>query len=392
MVYDFDSVINRYNTNSLKFDMKKEYGQPEDVLPMWVADMDFPVLPEVTKAIMSRAQHPVYGYSVAGDDYFKSVMEWMKKRYSYITEKEWYVTAPGVVFALAVAIRAYTKPGDAVMINTPVYPQFYQVIKNNERKIVKSPLVLHRNEEDHYEMNFKEIEENIIKNDVKLYILCSPHNPVGRVWTKEELLTLGSILKKHNVLLVSDEIHMDFVYSGYRHHIFAGLKKEFENFTITCTAPSKTFNLAGLQIANIIIADEELRKQFVREFRRTGYAEPNIFGVEACQAAYEYGAEYMDQLVSYLEDNCKIVKDYLHTYLPKIKIAHIEGTYLMWLDFLDYGLSQLELNNKIKLDAKLWLNQGDKFGEEGVGFERMNIAVPRSVLQQGLDQLREAFS
>ena len=392
MGVDFDRLIDRYNTNSVKFDFKKEYGQPEDVLPMWVADMDFPVLPEVTNAIKKRAEHPVYGYSVAGDEYYKSVMDWFENRHSYQTKKEWYVITPGVLFALGVAIRAYTEPGEGVMINTPVYGQFYKVIASNGRKLVKSPLVLHRELEDRYEMDFTGLEEKIVKNQVKLFILCSPHNPVGRVWTEAELLTLGGILKKHNVLLVSDEIHMDFVYSGYRHHVFACLRDEFKEFTITCTAPSKTFNLAGLQIANIVIANEELRKKFVKEMRKTGYSEPNIFGMVACQAAYTYGAEYMDQLVEYLEKNVKLLQEYLSAYLPKIKWSHIEGTYLMWMDFLDYNLSQESINNKIRHQAKLWLSSGEIFGEEGVGFQRINIAVPRSVLIQCLNQLKETFS
>ena len=392
MTYNFDTYINRYNTDSLKFDTKSRYGQPEDVLPMWVADMDYPVLPKVTEAIHNRAEHPAYGYTYAGEDYYNSVMAWMHNRHSYVTDKDWYVITPSVVFALAVAVRAYTKPGDGVMINTPVYPQFFNIIVNNDRKIVKSPLILRREKEDYYEMDYAQLEEEIVKSKIKLYILCSPHNPVGRVWTKEELLTLGDILKRHNVLLVSDEIHMDFVYSGYQHHVFAGINKEFEDFTITCTSPSKTFNLAGLKIANIIIANKELRRQFVAEIVKTGYTEPNIFGMVSCQAAYRFGAEYVDQMMQYLEDNVKFVREYIGTHLPKVKLSHIEGTYLMWLDFLDYGLSQKEINKKLMYEAKLWLNAGDRFGEEGNGFQRINIAVPRSVLKQGFVQLTRAFS
>lgn len=392
MVYDFDTVVNRYNTNSLKFDMKDKYGKPEDVLPMWVADMDFPVLNEVKEAIHRRADHPVYGYTYAGEEYYNSVMDWMKNRHSYQTEKDWYLVGPGVVFGIAVAIRAFTKPGDGIMINTPVYPQFFSVISKNDRRIVKSPLTYRRLEENQYELNFADIEEKIKSQNVKLYILCSPHNPVGRVWTKQELTTLGTILKKHNVLLVSDEIHMDFVFTGYRHQVFAGIRKEFSDFTITLTAPTKTFNLAGLQIANAIISNPSIRKEYLRELQRTFYMEPNIFAIEAGRAAYSHGVAYMDQLLQYLEENVKLVKEHIHTYLPKVKLSHMEGTYLMWLDFTEYGLPQGEINEKMLRKAKLWLHPGELFGEDGNGFQRFNIAVPRSVLRQSLTQLTEAFS
>ena len=323
MQYNFDTPIDRYHTNCLKFDYKKEYGQPDDVFPMWVADMDYPVLPEVTEAIIKRAKHPVYGYTLASDAYYESVMRWMETRHQYITEKEWYTVTPGVVFAIAMAIRAFTNPGDAVMVNTPVYAPFFKTVRNNDRIVVECPLVYERKEMDEYRLDFAEIEKKIAENNVKMYILCSPHNPVGRVWTEEELRTLGNILKKYNLLLVCDEIHMDFVFSGHKHHVFAGLSKEFEDFTITCTAPSKTFNLAGLQISNIIISNEGMREKFRAEMSKLGYEEPNVLGLEACQAAYEYGADYMDQLVKYLEENKKLVIDYLAEHIPAIKLSLI---------------------------------------------------------------------
>ena len=391
MRYNFDTPINRYHTNSLKFDFKKAYGQPEDVLPMWVADMDFPVLPEVTKAIIRRANHPVYGYTMALEEYYKSVMEWMETRHSYHTKRDWFIITPSVVFSLGVAIRAFTKENGAVMINTPVYGQFFKIIVNNDRRIVESPLV-YQEDTKRYELNFHDIETKIVKEQIKLYILCSPHNPVGRVWTKEELLTLGSILKKHQVVLVSDEIHMDFVFKKYRHNVFSTLKEEFEEFTITCTSSSKTFNLAGLQNANTIIANKTLRREFLRELKKSGYNEPNIFGMVACQAAYECGADYMDQLVDYLWQNVEFTKEYVSQYMPKLKITPMEGTYLMWLDFREYGFSSEEINHRLMYQAKVWIQEGKQFGEKEDGFYRMNIAVPRSILKQCLEQLREAFS
>lgn len=391
MVYNFDTPINRYHTNSVKFDFKKAYGQPEDVLPMWVADMDFPVLPEVTEAIIKRAKHPVYGYTMALEDYYESVIKWMEARHSYHTKKDWYSITPSVVFSLGVAIRAFTKENEGVMINTPVYGQFFKIIANNNRRIVDSPLVYHEDNK-RFELNFQDIEAKIVKEKVKLYLLCSPHNPVGRVWTKEELLTLGSILKKHQVVLVSDEIHMDFVFKKYRHHVFSTLKEEFKEFTITCTSSSKTFNLAGLQLSNTIIANQTLRKEFLRELRKSGYNEPNIFGLVACQTAYEWGADYMDQLVDYLFENVEFITDYVNQYMPKLKITTMEGTYLMWIDFREYGLSSEELKHKLMYQAKVWLQEGKQFGETEEGFYRMNIAVPRSILKQCFNQLREAFS
>lgn len=392
MIYDFDTPINRYNTNSIKFDHKKQFGQPEDVIPMWVADMDYPVLPDVTEAIIRRANHPVYGYTEGGNEYYQSVMEWMQKRHGYGTKKDWYIITPGVIFALSVAIRAYTEPEDSIMINTPVYRPFFRSIEQNGRKAIKVPLQYDRQDVDRYVMNFTEIEEKILENNVKMFVLCNPHNPVGRVWTKEELMTLGDILKKHGVLLVSDEIHMDFIYSGHKHHVFAGLREDYQEFTITCTSPSKTFNLSGLQIANTIIVNPKLRMKFIREMRKTGYDHPNIFGLEACQAAYEHGADYLDQMVRYLESNKEYAEDYIRSNLPKIKFSPMEGTYLMWLDFQDYGLSKEEISKILMHKAKIWLNQGEIFGEEGSGFQRINIAVPRQQLIHCLEQIKKAFS
>lgn len=389
--YNFDREINRYNTSCLKYDFKGRYNKPDDVLPMWVADMDFFVPEEVTDAIKKRAEHGVYGYTIGDEAFFDSLIRWMKIRHGYETEKDWYIQTPGVVFGLAMAVRAFTNPGDAVMVQTPVYYPFYKSIENNGRRIVKNPLIYERDQTPAYRMDYELLEEDIVKNNVKLFILCSPHNPVGRVWTKEELIRLGDILEKHKVIMVSDEIHMDFVFGERKHHVFASLKPSYESFTITCTAPSKTFNLAGLQLSNLIVSDEKLRNELKREIACTGYAEPNIFGLVACQASYDYGAEYLEQLISYLEGNIAYIKDFVANYLPKVKVVEPEGTYLLWLDFTEYGYSAKELNYILLNEAKLWFNSGDIFGPEGEGFERINIATSRSVIERAFSQMANAL-
>lgn len=389
--YRFDQEINRYNTSCLKYDFKSRYNKPEDVFPMWVADMDFEVPQVITEAIKKRAEHGIYGYTIGDDRFYNSLISWMQTRHQYETKKEWYLQIPGVVFGLAMAVRAFTNPGDAVMVQTPVYYPFYKCIENNHRVVVKNSLIYEKDGTPAYRMDYDKIEEDIVKHQVKLFILCSPHNPVGRVWTEEELIRLGEILERHQVLLVSDEIHMDFIFGQRKHHVFAGLKPSFENFTITCTAPSKTFNLAGLQLANLIVSNEEIRERLRAEIQATGYAEPNVFGLVACQAAYESGGDYLDHLIEYLEGNVAFVKEFLKENLPKVKLIEPEGMYLLWLDFNEYGLSSQEITDIIVKKAKLWFNAGEIFGDEGLGFQRINIATNRAVVERAMNQLKDAF-
>ncbi len=387
MNFDFDKPIARSGTNSLKHDFFVERGMPTDTLPMWVADMDFTVPPAVTQALMLRCEHGVFGYTDAKEDYFNVLKSWFSRRFSWDIDPSWVVKTPGVVFALCTAVRAFTEPGDAVLIQQPVYYPFASAVTNNDRKLIVSTLLY---ENGRYKMDYNDFEDKIIQNKVRLFILCSPHNPVGRVWTTEELTRIGEICLKHNVLILSDEIHADFVHAGHRHTVFASIRPEFAENTITCTAPSKTFNLAGLQISNILIANDSVRRRFKQEIRRTGYDEPNIMGLVACKAAYEQGDQWLDALLAYLAENVMLVREFVRDRLPGVTLVEPEGTYLVWLDFSRLGLSDKELDDLIIHKAKLWLDAGTMFGAGGSGFQRINIACPRSVVQEALLRIEKA--
>lgn len=388
MNYNFDEIIDRTNTNSLKYDFAAERGKPEDILPLWVADMDFRTPPAVVDALVNSCQHGIFGYSDSKEDYFDAVATWYKERFDWHVEPGWLVKSPGIVYAIATAVRSLTKKGDAILIQQPVYYPFSSVVEDNERQLIVNELV-YRN--GAYQIDFHDFEARIIAHNVKLFILCSPHNPVGRVWTREELIQLGEICLSHGVLVVADEIHADFVYRSHRHYVFADLKPEFQAMTITCTAPSKTFNLAGLQVSNIFIADREIRQAFKREISKSGYSQLNTMGLVACQAAYESGAEWLDQLIDYLAGNLELVRSFLADRLPRIKLVEPQGTYLVWLDFSAMELSEEARISLIVNRAKLWLDPGSMFGAGGTHFERINIACPRSVLQQALNRLEAAF-
>lgn len=388
MQFNFDEVIDRKGTNSIKYDFMKERGMPSDVLPLWVADMDFRTPPQVIDALVQSARHGIFGYSESKEDYFNSVYNWFKLRFDWELKRKWLVKAPGVVFAIAAAIRALTQNGDSILIQRPVYYPFFQLIESNKRKLVVNPLLYVNGK---YEIDFNDFESKIITNKVKLFILCSPHNPVGRVWSYEELKKMGDICFRHNVFVIADEIHADFVYEGYKHTVFCTVKPEFEDITITCTAPSKTFNLAGLQIANIFISNCELRKRFREEIYACGYSQLNTMGLVACKAAYEHGGKWLDELMIYLAGNRDFVNNFLLNNLSDVKLVKPEGTYLLWLDFKEIGLSEAERKKLINEKAKLWLDEGTMFGEEGVGFERINIACPRVTLQIALTQLKDSL-
>jgi cystathionine beta-lyase len=356
---------------------------------MWVADMDFPAPPCVIDALTERSRHGIFGYSDTKADYFDAVAAWFSTRHRWAVEPEWLVKTPGVVFALNVAIRAYTNAGDAVMIQPPVYYPFSEAVKLNGRRLIENRLVY---EAGRYSIDFDDFEAKIVRNSVKLFILCSPHNPVGRVCSPDELTRLGEICVRHNVIIVADEIHQDFVYQGHTHTVFASLSPEIASRTITCTAPSKTFNLAGLQIANIFISEPNLRNQFVDEYERSGFSQVGTMGIVACRAAYQSGAVWLDELRKYLLGNSQLMRRFLSENLPQVKYAPQEGTYLAWLDFTEFGLSDAELRNIITNRAKLWLDDGTMFGSGGSGFERLNFACPKSVLLSALERLAIAFS
>ena len=388
MHINFDEIIDRKSSSCLKYDFAAERGYPKDTLPFWVADMDFRAPVPVIDALKTRADHGIFGYTQIKDDYFNVLQNWFRTRHDWEIERSDLVITPGVVFAVATAIRAFTRHGDAVLIQQPVYYPFANMIRQNERVIVDNPLHLI---EGRYMIDFEDFEEKIVEHGVKLFILCSPHNPVGRVWTRAELEQIAAICLRHDVIVVADEIHEEFVRPGFRHIPFASLSEEAAAITVTCTSPSKTFNLAGLQISNIFIRDKDLRRRFKEELSRTGYDEPNTLGLAGAKAAYEHGAEWLTQLLAYIEENHTRTKSFLTAHLPKVQIIAPEGTYLLWLDFRAYGLSDEALNEKIIREAHLWLDDGPIFGAGGSGFQRINIACPWSTLEMGLQNLAKAF-
>lgn len=383
---DFDTIIDRKNTDCLKYDFVKRRGMPEDVLPLWVADMDFKTSSYVEDALAERARHGIFGYSESQTPYFEIVRDWMKRHHDWEVKEPWLIKTPGVVFALAMAVKAYTEPGDGVLIQSPVYYPFSEVIEDNGRRIVSNTLVLG---EDHkYYIDFEDFERQIKENQIKLFFLCNPHNPVGRVWTTEELTRLGDICLKYQVTVVSDEIHSDFIFRG-RHQVFADLKREYADITVTCTAPSKTFNLAGLLLSNIFISNRELRHKFRQQVNAAGISQLSPFGLVACETAYTQGEEWYQAMLAYVAENIAFTKEYVEKHLPGVEMVEHEGTYLVWLDFRKTGLSVEELEDLIVNRAKLWLDSGKIFGKSGEGFQRINVACPRQILEEALHRIRE---
>ena len=384
---NFDKIIDRRNTRCLKYDFAVEQNMPADVLPLWVADMDFETSSYIEDAIIERAKHAIYGYSEVKTPYFDILKKWMQKHHDWDIQRKWLVKTPGVVFALAMAVKAYTEPGDAVLIQQPVYYPFSEVIKDNGRNVVSNTLYL--GEDNRYHIDFEDFEQKIVDHKIKLFLLCNPHNPVGRVWTKEELTRLGDICVKHHVTVVSDEIHEDFVFKG-KHQVFANIKKEYEEITVTCTAPSKTFNIASLMISNILIPNPELKRKFKHQMDAAGISQLNVLGLVACEAAYEHGEEWYQAMKAYVKENIEFVKQYVEEQLPGVNMVEHEGTYLVWLDFRGTGLSVEELDDKIINQAKLWLDSGKIFGSCGEGFQRINVACPRKVLEEALERIKNA--
>ena len=385
---DFDSVIERRNTRSLKYDFAADRGMPEDILPMWVADMDFKTSSYIEDALAERVREGVFGYSEVKTPYFETVRDWMVRRHGWQPQEAWLVKTPGVVTALAMAVKAYTEPGDAVLIQLPVYYPFAEVIEDNGRRVVSN--TLYRGEDNRYHMDFADFEQKIVQNEVKLFLLCNPHNPVGRVWTAEELTQLGDLCMKHGVIVVSDEIHEDFVFQG-KHQVFAGLKKEYEDRCIVCTSPSKTFNLATMVLSNIFIPNRDLRKRFRKQLDAAGISQLGVMGLIACETAYSKGEEWYLAMHAYVRDNIAYVKNYVEQNLPGVRMTEHEGTYLVWLDFSGTGLSETELEDLIVNRAKLWLDGGTMFGECGKGFQRINVACPRSILKEAMKRLEGAL-
>ncbi len=385
MKYNFDKITDRKNSFAIKYDLAEKRKKPLDAVSLWVADMDFPTAACIQKALAERAEHGIFGYSRPDSRYYGAVKNWFKTRHNYEIEDEWIVNTPGVVFAIATSIKAYTEEGDAVLIQKPVYYPFFNTIKALNRRVVNNPLVL---KNGHYEIDFEDFENKIVSENVKLFVFCSPHNPGGRVWSREELSRLSEICLRHNVLVVSDEIHSDIVFEGHTHTVWATLSEDAAENSVICTSPSKTFNLAGLQFSNIIIKNEKLRAAFQKEYDKTGYDEPSLMGIVAATAAYSDGAEWFDQVKSYIWENILFAQKYISEHAPRIRVMLPEGTYLLWLDFSDFTeLSDYEISERILRKAKVWLDYGKMFGSEGEKFQRINCATPRPILEEALKRI-----
>lgn len=386
---DFDRVIDRRNTDSVKYNFAINKELPKDALSMWVADMDFQISSYIQEALEEQVKHGIYGYCEVGEDYFEALRSWFVRHHDFEINPGWVVKTPGVVFALSMAVKAFTNVGDAVLIQQPVYHPFSNVVTNNKRTVVSNTLIC--DEQGNYHMDIQDFEDKVVRNNIKLFLLCSPHNPVGRVWTKEELTAVGDICLKHHVIVVSDEIHADFVHQG-RHHVFAGVKEEYKDISVVCTAPSKTFNIAGLQASNILIPSAALRHPFKKQVEASGYSELNAAGAIACRAAYGHGEEWYQAVLKYIEGNIDYMKEYIDSHIPKVKMNKPEGTYLVWLDFRGLELTNSRLEELIVKKAGLWLDEGSIFGDAGAGFQRVNTACPRAVLEQALRRLEEAVN
>lgn len=386
--YNFDEIIDRKGTNSLKYDYAVKRGKPADVLPLWVADMDFRTPKEVIDALVQKAQHGIFGYSEPLDGYYDAIVKWFTNHFGWQPNRSKFVLTCGVVFAICNLIDALSEEEDGILINQPVYYPFSEAITDNGRKLVNSNLVY---SEGRYSFDFDDIEKKIKEHNVKVFLLCNPHNPVGRVWRMEELKRISEICLRNDVFVISDEIHADFIYSKYSFVSYAALGKEALRKAAICTAPSKTFNLAGLHNANIYIEDDKIRRRYIKLQNKKGYFQSNVMGIVACEAAYRYGGDWLKELQEYLEGNLSFVRNYLARRLPKIKLVEPEGTYLIWLDCRELGIDDERLNEIITYKAKLWLDAGNIFGESGKYFERVNIACPRSVLETAFDRLYNAL-
>lgn len=383
---NFDEIIERKGTDCLKYDFAVKRGKPEDVLPFWVADMDFRTTSYVEDALIERAKHGIFGYSESQEDYFHAIAGWMHRRHHWDVEPDWLIKTPGVVFALAMAVKVFTEAGDCVLIQQPVYYPFSEVIQDNGRVVVSNDLYL--GTDNRYHMDLEDFEQKIVEHHVKLFLLCNPHNPSGRVFTREELTGMGEICLKHGVTVVCDEIHNDFVFQG-EHTVFASIKKEYADISVTCTSPSKTFNLASMLISNIFIPNEKLRQRFQHEVNAAGISQLSVLGLVATQAAYEHGDEWYEKMMAYVKSNIDYARNYVEEYLPGVKMINGEGTYLVWLDFRGTGIETEELDRRIIYDAKLWLDSGKIFGKTGEGFQRINVAAPRKTVTECFERIRK---
>ncbi|KYG26629.1 MalY/PatB family protein [Alkalihalobacillus trypoxylicola] len=383
----FNEVINRTGTNSLKWDMLNERFGSDEILPLWVADMDFRAPEPVLKALKDKIDHGIFGYPAHAKSLDLAVQSWLKRRYDWKVDENAFVYTLGVVPALSYLIQTFTEPGDEIIIQTPVYYPFYDVIEKNNRTIIRNPLKM---EDLRFEMDFEQLEASI-SSQTKMLLLCHPHNPGGRVWKRDELEKLVSICKKHNIYIVSDEIHADLLYKGQKHIPIASIDEEMKDRIFTCLAPSKTFNLAGMQASYVVIEDAKKRLEFKKHLALTFTGMNNSFAEVAMEAAYKGGEEWLQHLMDYIEDNYKLVVDTLSKSMPKIKWMQPEGTYLLWLDFSELGMTPSERKTWLIEEAKVGFNHGSMFGEEGSQFERMNLACSASTIKEAMQRLQNAY-
>ena len=388
-MFDFDKIIDRRHTNCAKYDLAQAYGYEDDTLPLWAADMDFAAPECVQRALQEAVEHGIFGYTTLDETYVAALQRWFAKRHGWQVEPSWLVTTPGVVFALSAAIRAATEPEAAVLLMPPVYHPFAEAVERNGRQVVECPLVY---QAGRYTIDFENMERKIRENRVKLLLLCSPHNPVGRVWSREELQQLGKRCKAYDVAVVSDEIHCDFAFPEHPHTPFPVACPALAERTIVCTSPSKSFNLAGLQISNIFIPGKDLREAFLHQIQITGYDDPSRMGVIACRAAYEEGAAWLDACKAYLQENLSYVRNFLARNIPGIRLVEPQGTYFAWIDCTGLGMTAEELERLFAEKAKIWIDKGSMFGPCPDQFQRIVLACPRSVLEEAMRRLAAALN
>lgn len=388
-MYNFDKVIDRTNTNSTKWDSNvlKENFNESEILPLWIADMDFEVAPAIKEAVMKVAEHGIYGYSDS-DKHLNAFIDWTKRKHDWTIEKDWILNTPGIVTAFNLAIQVFTKPGDNVIIQRPVYYPFSKAIENNGRHISANSLVL--NKKGKYEIDFEDFENRAKDPNTTLFILCSPHNPISRIFTEEELIKMMDICIENNVLVLSDEIHNDLILPGYDFTTLGNIDEKYGDYLITCMAPSKTFNLAGMQLSYIIISNEQIRQKFARALTQIHIGRSNPFAIEAAAAAYDESEAWLEELLEYLEGNYNFLKDYFSKNLPELRVQELEATYLVWLDFREFDFEVEELDEVIFNRAKVGLDGGSWFGPEGEGFMRINIASPRSIIEKAAEEIVRA--
>jgi cystathionine beta-lyase len=384
-MYHFDEIVPRRNTDSVKWDLEKS----DDVLPMWVADMDFRTAPAIIDALVRRAQHGIFGYTTVPAACYDAVMGWFERKHRFSISKDWMLFTTGVVPALSAVIKALTVPGDRVIVQTPVYNCFFSSIRNDQCEMIANELIY---KDGAYTIDFDDLEEKMSDPKAKIFLLCSPHNPVGRVWTRDELVRMGELCLKHQVVVISDEIHCDFIFSGHQHIPFASISEAFLQNSVTCIAPSKTFNLAGIKVANIIAADKEIRQKIDKAININEVCEISPFAVDAVIAAYNEGEEWLEELKKYLYDNYLYLKEFAEAMLPRVKVLPLEATYLVWMDFSAMGQTSRVIAETLLKTEHLWVNEGTIYGANGEGFIRLNIACPRQLLMEGLSKIKRWYS